>query len=243
MKSISITFKARGASFSLSYHHHIQGMIYKLLSSNSDYSDFLHEGGYENGGRSFKLFTFSSLRGPKTIRKDYVYFPDFVFLDVRSVSDVFTDCLVAELNSRGQVEIMGNNLPVHDIRIAEPSIDEGRIPVSFLSPVTAHVTDAETNKTEFLTPFDPRFEKHIDMNFRRKYGAYYGQQPATGISLEAQTIRQRDKYVTWFKNDYIVAWRGEYELKGDPEHLTFLYYAGLGARNSAGFGMFTKEKK
>ena len=243
MKNIAITFKSQGASFSLSYHYHIQGLIYKLLSENKDYSDFLHENGYEADGKKFKLFTYSSLDGNKIVRgsEKYMYFPDFIHLNIRSVSEVFTDCLVRELQNRGSVNLMENVLSVYDIKPSQPEIVEDEISIKFLSPISAHITLGESGQTEFLTPFDPRFEKYMDQNFRRKYMSYYGSEPKSGILLEAQLIAKKDKYVTWFKSDYITGWRGKYKLSGDPEYLTFLYYTGLGSHNSAGFGMFAIE--
>ena len=243
MKNLSISLKASGSSFSLSYHYHIQGFIYKLLSGNKDYSDFLHENGYMIDGKTYKLFTFSSLRGPKTIRKDYMYFPDFVFLDIRSVSDVFSDCLAQELEKHKSVEIMENILSVRDVQIRQPEIKDDSISITFLSPVTAHISLGDSGQTEFLTPFDPRFEKHIDHNFRRKYKAYYDSDPDSGVLLQAEKISRKDKYVTWFKKSHITGWRGLYRLSGSAEYLTFLYYTRLGSYNSAGFGMFSVEEK
>ena len=42
---------------------HIQGFIYSVISSNKNYSQFLHEQGYRTSGSSFKLFTFGPLNG------------------------------------------------------------------------------------------------------------------------------------------------------------------------------------
>ena len=43
------------------YNHLIQSAIYGAL--DNDFADFLHDTGFEGGGRRFKLFTFSRLTG------------------------------------------------------------------------------------------------------------------------------------------------------------------------------------
>ena len=56
--------------------------------------------------------------------------------------------------------------------------------------------------------------------------------------------RTPDEYARWievvttFKGTYITGWQGYYHLEGSNELINFLYYAGLGDRNSQGFGMF-----
>ena len=57
-------------------------------------------------------------------------------------------------------------------------------------------------------------------------------------------VSSQDKCITFYHRKgcarpiVIEAWYGKYKLAGDPEHLNFLYYSGLGARNGAGFGLF-----
>ena len=51
-------------------------------------------------------------------------------------------------------------------------------------------------------------------------------------------FKKKDKYVTKYNDFYITGWQGIYELSGKREYLEFLYYVGIGERNSQGFGMF-----
>lgn len=63
--------------------------------------------------------------------------------------------------------------------------------------------------------------------------------PEDRIILTPIDVNLKDKYVTKFKDTYITAWRGDYILEGSKEYINFLYYTGLGAKNSEGFGMFS----
>jgi CRISPR-associated endoribonuclease Cas6 len=114
-----------------------------------------------------------------------------------------------------------------------------------LSPLTVHKT-GDGGRTNYLDPLDTDFQEEINRNFERKYYAFYREYPAARITINVTSVAARDKYVTLYKRAekpgekdiYITGWRGEYELSGEPGHLSFLYYCGLGARNSDGFGMF-----
>ena len=44
--------------------------------------------------------------------------------------------------------------------------------------------------------------------------------------------------MTKYQGNYITAWYGKYLISGKRKYLDFLYQAGLGSKNSQGFGMF-----
>lgn len=61
----SITFKVlrQGATLPYSYQYELSAWIYKMIaSSNSQLAAFLHNKGYAQGFKSFKLFAFSNIR-------------------------------------------------------------------------------------------------------------------------------------------------------------------------------------
>lgn len=60
----------------LGYHHILQSVLYRTLEENPVYSKFLHDSGYDKGGRSFKLFTFSLLQGRYTIQGKSIIFTE-----------------------------------------------------------------------------------------------------------------------------------------------------------------------
>lgn len=47
----------------INYHHILQAVIFSAISSNEEYSAFLHDEGFLQGNRRFKMFTFSELKG------------------------------------------------------------------------------------------------------------------------------------------------------------------------------------
>lgn len=94
------------------------------------------------------------------------------------------------------------------------------------------------NHTHYFSPMDREFSERVNANFRNKYMAHFRNEPYGEVSIVPVSFGNKDKVVTFFKGIYVTAWKGEYLLKEHPYDLTFLYYSGLGSKNSSGFGMF-----
>ena len=244
MKNILIAFCAPSLSIPLNYHHQVQSLLYHLLQvENTDIE--LHDKGVSYGARQYKLFTFSSLRGEKKIIDDQICFDKIIYLDVRSVREDFCNSLLKSLSANIELQLFGNPLMLNSVKWNDPKIKSNNLKIKMLSPLTVHKTDAR-GYINYLSPLDSQFAEEINNNFSRKYYAFYGHNPSANIIIKARAVGAQDKYLTLYKKAhnagekdiYITGWRGEYELSGQPEYLNFLYYCGLGARNSSGFGMF-----
>jgi len=240
MKQFALTLGGQDVNLPLAHHHLVQSMIYALLRADERYSGQLHSMGFTAGGRKFKLFTFSSLRGHKTVGAGRITFKNDVFLDIRSISDAFCDKLTTGLRRAGSLSLGANPLTLRACKTSAPVIKTSGMDIRMLSPLTVHMT--EEGRTTYFTPLDAEFSRYVNQNFHNKYKAYFGHAPDGDIELETISAGLKDKYVTRFKSTMITAWRGTYRLSGKAEHLNFLYYTGLGAKNSAGFGMFEPVK-
>ena len=236
MNQISIAFCAPNANIHINYHHEVQSLIYTLARSAENKKDAqYHDKGV--GQRQYKLFTFSMLRGRNTIKNKRITFEEMIYLDVRGVYNNFCDDIAAELERKPTLNLCGQPLTVHSAEVKERGITDSRLNIRMLSPLEAHTT--EKNKhTRFYMPLDRDFSEQINANFQRKWKAYTGNPPIGNIEIAALSVNSKDKYVTTYKGFYINGWLGEYTLTGNPEYLNFLYYCGLGSRNSGGFGMF-----
>jgi CRISPR-associated endoribonuclease Cas6 len=159
-----------------------------------------------------------------------------IFLDVRSIRENFCSSLLKALGSNIVLRLFNKPMVIHSVEWHDRTLATSTLNIKMLSPLTVHKT--EDAKTYYYTPLDNDFAEAINQNFIRKYTAFAGEAPTNGIKISPIHVGARDKYVTTFKGTHITGWRGEYKLSGSPEYLNFLYYCGLGARNSNGFGMF-----
>lgn len=218
----------------LQYNHILQAFIYDNISA--ELAAFLHEKGYAYEKRNFKLFVFSNLYGKYIIKSPQISFTDKITFWLCSPLD---DVLAQFANSlfQKQLQLIGQTIIVEAVEIQRDNISGSSIKVRTLSPVTVYTT-TETKQTIYYAPTDQEFLRQISQNLHRKYFAlypdadpnqFYGQLiPGAASSYQSKIVR--------YKNFIIKGWMGQFHLEGTPEFLRFALTAGLGSKNSQGFG-------
>lgn len=237
MPGITVQFRTEGLTVPLAHQYALQGLIYHLLEEEPAFSQSLHEDGYASD-RKFKLFTFAHLKGRREVQGRYAHYADACYLEIRSPDERMIDTLASALTQRNTVEIYRQTLAVGGIRREECRIAESAVKIRMLSPVTAHLKQPD-GKVRYLAPEEPAFAALIRENYRRKRAAWLGAPVEDGVDIAPVEVTPRDKCITRFKGTALCGYYGVYSLSGSPEALTFLYDAGIGARNSQGFGMFS----
>ena len=223
----------------LGYHHILQGFIYEILRAEPEYSAFLHDHGYVEDSRPFRLFVYSLLEGKYEIKAPHIIFRENVTFELRSPMNAFCDIFYLSLMHRERFFLNKQEVFLTGCVSTKRTITEENVTVRTLSPICMNRT--VDGKTTYLTPRDGDFSDYMNNNFIRKYQAATGDQPGGLISVEPVSVSDKDKYVTKFDNRiYVTAWKGLYRLSGSPGDLTFLYDSGLGAKNSQGFGMIER---
>lgn len=232
---VKVTFSSdKPIVFSTCYNRAIQGCIYNLM--NPDFSNWLHDEGFNVDGRSLKLFTFSRLFGPFTRRGDLIVFDTRVELYVSSPVDAFMAQLCNNL-LKSEIQLETNMVRAEAIDfLRKPSFSSTAI-VKTLSPITVYstlLTPRNTKKTYYYSPYENEFSTLIRENLLRKAGVLgYN---AKGEFKVEPVGRVKDTYIT-FKGTVIRGWTGKFKVSGDQSLLEVGYEAGLGSKNSAGFGM------
>ena len=221
----------------IGHHHILQSMIYHNLKTYPEYSRYLHDSGYSEQNRHFKMFTFGPLRGRYQIRNKEICFTDTISLEIRSPEPMMIRILEESVRENGVT--FGSNRSIWiRTKLDDKTVEQDKIHIRMQSPVTARSTDPVSKRTTFYNPEDPEFCVKINENFARKYKALYGMEPTGNISIEPVRVTGRDRYVTKYQGFFIFGWLGEYVLSGERKYLDFLYQTGLGEKNAQGFGMY-----
>ncbi|MEM0450009.1 MAG: CRISPR-associated endoribonuclease Cas6 [Nitrososphaerota archaeon] len=218
------------------YNHAVQGAIYRCLSP--DFRSELHDLGFGTSGRRFKLFTFSRLIGEFRRQGPLMIFRGPVRLWVSSPVSRFITELVNGLISAGRISLLGQELPVSSVEVRERPELGAEAVVRTLSPITVYstlLTPDGRKKTYYYSPFEEEFAELLEANLKRKAGALLGDGATGGVDV-SPVGRPREVYCT-FKGTVIRGWVGRFVMRGDPRLIEIGYEAGLGAKNSAGFGM------
>lgn len=225
-------------SLPINYGYLLSSLIYNNLPHNSR---FIHDTGFLYEKRKFKLFTFSRLRGVYSLKnKGEISFNDkFDFVFSTAVDDLANDFAKSIIGNEslrlGTADLKVSSIYVHD----EPIFKE-EIILRAISPITIYSTLSTPEgkkKTYYFSPYEPEFSSLIDKNLRKKYLALRKKENH-GKSVELIPIGRQREVITNFKETIIKGWLGFYRMRGDPELLKLAYDAGIGGKNSEGFGCF-----
>lgn len=239
---IKITFSLlKPLTVPLAHQRMLQAFIYRLLIDDEAQSVLLHDNGYDGKQENFTLFCFGPLTGKNTTANEHVTFTDTVTLELRSVSDVFCSSIIEGLYSGRELHLGNSTLLPKGVVTTQFEAEQTDLNIRMVSPVSVKkkFTEDGRQRMRFLSPLDSDFARIIDKNFKLKYRTFYGAEPSGGIEIKPADFSPSNRYFTEYKPGVnIIAWNGDFVLKGKPEHLRLLYDLGIGAKNAAGFGMF-----
>ncbi|WP_246258408.1 CRISPR-associated endoribonuclease Cas6 [Kroppenstedtia pulmonis] len=240
---LSVVLEAEDLKIPVQYQQTLQGLIYRSLS-NPELATFLHDQGYLfNEKRSFKMFTFSRLFGKSVYdsRQRMLTFQGVLRWHISSALTEFIQNLGQAFLLQPAIQLSDQDVTVKEVTYSNSSITSSNCRIRMLSPITVASTFQSTDGkkvTHFFSPDDLVFSHMIEENLKRKYKAFTGQDCTDSFQITPLSVTRKDKVVTKFKGIIINAWAGTYEIRSTPQMLTFAYQAGLGGRNSQGFGMF-----
>lgn len=223
-----------------SYNEIIQGFIYRHLSP--DLARFLHNNGFIDGKRSFRLFTFSCLLGKIKPLKGNFYIEGSFKLIISSPHGETLHCLAESILKDPEVSLGDNRVSVQSIEVQfSPSFDR-EVKIKMLSPITIYSTLKSLDgkkKTYYYNPKEEEFSALIRENILKKYRAFYRREPEDKeFNIEPMNVSKKDEKIITYKGFVIKGWMGRYKLTGSSELLKLAYEAGVGSKNSQGFGCF-----
>lgn len=122
---------------------------------------------------------------------------------------------------------------VESVKVSESKVEEGVFYT--LSPVTVY---KHAQGIKYLSPYQIEFQHLVSLNAERKLMSLQKPKPTTPlkvVTLEAESVKVS------YKNNSVMAWKGKFKLSGPLSLIKIVYEAGLGSKNSQGFGMIEKE--
>ena len=233
----------------LQYNHIVQGFIYHQIEATL--ASWLHEEGYRTGERQFKLFTFSRItptgQTRYRIHNGDISFDGPVSFVLAAVNSQLLSSLAEHLLKASSVCLGRNKVTARGVEVLRSPdfTHHSNFRVKTLSPITTYSTllhPSGSKKTYYYSPFERNWHEQLRDNLVRKAAALGWQDDAAQklehASFKPLRVSQKDQKIITYKGTVIKGWMGTYELSGVPEaYLELLYDAGLGAKNSQGFGM------
>ncbi|MFV1974909.1 MAG: CRISPR-associated endoribonuclease Cas6, partial [Candidatus Scalindua sp.] len=130
--------------------------------------------------------------------------------------------------------------------IKDDEVTGNKIRINALTPIETHSTLLKgdgSKKTYYYSPSESEYSELINENLRKKWAAYYKESCPYNIKTEPVQMKYCRERIRTFKGTVIKGWTGHFRLEGEPEFLQFALAAGLGSRNSSGFGFIELVEK
>lgn len=238
---IEILFKPIGTDvliLPIHYNHILQSVIYNSL--DDQLASFLHNFGYKNEKRAFRLFSFSRLIGKFELKKEIgkIVFNNSVKLVITSPISEFCNSLVSNLLLYEKVKIGKTELKVLEARCNKILIDSTQIKLKTLSPVVVYSTLLRPDGrkyTCYFQPGDSDFQTLVQANLMKKYKAFY-QKESPQEEIKIKVLQHPRLAVINYKQTIVKGYTGKFILSGPQCLLKFAVESGIGSKNSQGFG-------
>ena len=243
MRSLKIIFWAESdVLLPVRYLSKLQGVLYH--SWENAFPDLHDKGLVSSEGsdevQGLRPFTFSWIQGKYKRDGEQIRFLGnrTLFLEVRSWEPKLLDVLVDNLLNQRSIRLGHTILPLIRLECADQLLFPSRAIIHMVTPVTVHHLEAD-GSTRYYSPWEETFPALLTQNLDTKLRAMAVQ---SAPMLGFKPLKNIKKQVTKFKETWITGYQGTFLLETEPQNMELLYYTGLGARNSQGFGMFTMDQ-
>lgn len=246
---IKITFNRTGRQrmLPMDYQYYISAWIYKVIrNADEEFADFLHNTGYGEATKPYKLFCFDRLNfGKPKLWKDKKLFEirqDTLELnisfDIKEVASNFIKGLFMD-----QAFFLGNRFNGIDLKVVqvavleEPDFKE-TMHYRLNSPWVVSYKTEEDRYPQYLSPSDDRFlslaEKHIKEKAKNIHGV-------TDAEIRLKILSDSKRAGFRIKPDTkeesrVVGNLFEFELMAPIAVHKMIYGAGISEKSATGFG-------
>lgn len=246
------------------YSYGLQSVVYKLINNSSpEFSAFLHNEGFVEQNKPFKLFTFSKLlqsdglvckEGLKNVSSFSLYFST-------PIEESYKHLVLGIFSGKKTVLTLPGYKPMNITIAAVESLPEPEFTTQTrflsLSPVAVSTMIERSGRMvqHYLDYTDPlekkKFKENLHGNLLKKYRLIKKRAftvssdfdiefdkdyiARKGGKIRKQIRFKKDK--TSEKYSYIIGMEAPFTVKTDPELIKIGYQCGFGEKNSAGFGM------
>ncbi len=237
----------REINLPIQYNHILQGFLYENLT-DKDYREFLHQTGYRDGNKVFRLFTYSRLLGKFRMNQQsgQISFQSPVEIIISSAVEQFLTDLAETLIKSDSNYLGQNQVEIKSINVHRNINFGNEVKIKMLSPAVAYTTlqNQDVKYTYYMSPWKSQFADIARNNLLIKHEIIHGFKPENQELKIIPNGNQEKKFEKTlnYKGTIIKGYNGIYWLKGSPELIKVAHDTGLGSKNSQGFGCWEVVK-
>lgn len=271
---LTLTRCGRNDFLPFNYQYPLSAWTYKTLArADKDYAHWLHEHGYGDGIRNFKLFTFSALNIPqfRIINNQLRILSTDIYLILSFHVEEAVEKFITGLFSQQKLSLGDkHNCVDFEIkaveRLPDPEFSDEMV-FECLSPVCISRPMERNGKLipQYLHPEDEDYQEYFFNHLVRKYVtssrllSEAGQQQDPSFELAGATLEEEALFEFELLSKpksrlvkikagtpYETSVRGflyRFRLKAPKELIEFGYEAGMGEKGSLGFGCAEQVEK
>lgn len=234
----------------INYQYELSSWIYRVISSgDTQYSEWLHNNGFQSDNKQYRLFSFSNLIIPrkdcKGVGDRLLIYAESVdlyisFLPERSteefVKGIFNSQEVTIGDKVSQVPFIVKNIELLPV----PELTE-EMSYRAMSPICLS-RKQDGGGTQYFSLLDPQAEEAIRVSLINKYTAFYGKAPEVpdGSFLLTVTNTPKSRLITIKagtpKQTKVKGYECTFKLKAPVELQQLMYTTGCGVKGAQGFG-------
>jgi len=233
----------------LNYQYELSSWIYHALNSaDPAFATWLHDKGYTDDRKQFKLFTFSNLVIPqRRIQADRL---EIRSRDISMLISMLPDEMVSHFITglfQDQSFTLGDRLTQVPLKVisveglAEP-VFSGNMSFRVLSPLLISYKYPEERYARYLSPDDALYPVLFFRNLKEKYKAFMKKEihfHEQDGRIEIQTEPRKKGILIKAgtpSESKIIGYQYDFRIAAPVELLRLGYYTGFGEKNSMGFG-------
>ena len=233
----------------LNYQYELSSVIYRLIhSGNGEYGDWLHDHGYMDDRKQFRLFTFSNLmierkriEGDRMIIQSPEISMILTMLPTESIQYFINGLFMNQSFTLGD---RLSKVPLRVKSIEAMPVKTFRESQTFklLSPMVLSLKTENERYARYLSPEEPGYGELLARNLKQKYKTIHGQEhPFDESMTRFRLLSPSRKKGILIKADTpqqsrIIGYLFDFSLEAPAELMEIGYYAGFGGKNGMGFG-------
>ncbi len=248
--SLQVNSKSRKCEIPINYQYPLQCAVYGILSkSDVDFTTHLHDRGYQyqDGGKIFKLFTFSNLIVPNfgidkererlVIKSDIVYL--YISFQPERDTQHFIQGVFAQQSFRIYDQLSELEFIIREVQVVQPLEYSPDDVFSTMAPVCISLRN-DRGYMDYLRPDHPLYETGILTGLLSRYRTITGKEYEGETYCHLKVLSEPKSALVNIKGIRVRGYRYKFQIDIPEPLMQIAWESGLGEKGSMGFGMIEK---
>lgn len=239
----------------INYQYPLQCAVYGILSkSDVEFTTHLHDHGYQHpdGGKLFKLFTFSNLIVPNfgidkqrerlIIKSEYVYL--YISFQPEKEVQKFFQGIFAQQSFRVYDRLSEAEFTIREVQLMQPLDYSPDDTFKTMAPICVSLRN-DRGYMDYLRPDHPLYEKGILAGLLSRYKVIYGKEYEGEVYCHLNVLEEPKSALISIKpgtpnGTRVRGYRYKFQIDLPEALMQIAWESGLGEKGSMGFGMIEK---